>query len=132
MLAPDRVEDAREVVEELVEALDVAARAFGAAVPALVVGVNDAASLREPERERLVAPAVLGVAVNEQQRARGVLGLPAAPEQAEAVGGAEMRLDPAQRRSLLARQDAISRFIRSRAARTRLRYVTPRMSEPQK
>jgi hypothetical protein len=84
--------------------------------------VNRRAALGKPFRHLLVATAVLGVAMHEQQRPRGAIGKPGAPEDLEAVVRAQMRLDPAQRGlSGAFAQDWISRFIRSRAARTRFR-----------
>ena len=121
MLAANGVQHEREVVEEVVEALDVAAHALGASVSALIVGVHDAAALREPEGHLFIAPAVLGVAMNEEQDAGRALRQPGAPEQPQPVIGAEVRLDPAQRPSAVLGQDGISRFSRSRAARTRFR-----------
>ena len=55
------------------------------------------------------------------ERPAGVLRTPAAPEQPQTILGAEMRLDPADGPSAPGRQEGISRFSRSRAARTRFR-----------
>ena len=109
MLAAHGVENELEIVEELIEAIDVAAWALRAAVSAVIVGVHNAAPPSEPGGHLFVAAAVLGVAVDQEQHARRALGSPRAPEEAQPVVGAEVRLVPAQRTSRRLGQDAISR-----------------------
>ena len=131
MIGAHGVQNQLEIVQELVEAIHVAARPLGPTVPALVVGVDRTATAGEPARHFFVATAVLRVAVDQQQSAFWALWKPAAAQQAETALGPELRLGPAQISARLG-QDGTSRRSRSRAARTRFRYVTPRMFEPQK
>lgn len=77
--------DGFEVVEELVETIYVTARPFRAAVPPVIVRMHRAAPLGEPARQLLVAPTVLGVAVNEDQGPVRVFGKPRPPQQAQAI-----------------------------------------------
>jgi hypothetical protein len=86
----------------------------------LVVGVHRAASLREPAGHLLVTPAVLGIAVHQQQGAFRVLRQPGPAKQPQAAPDPEIRLEPAQRPCNLL-QDSNSRRSRSCAARTRFR-----------
>ena len=131
MIGAHRVQNDLEIVQELVEAIHVAARPLGPSVPALVIGMHRTAAAGKPARHLFVASAVLRVAVDQQQSAVRALGKPAAAQQAETALNPELRLDPAQISDRLD-QDGTSRRSRSRAARTRFRYVTPRMFEPQK
>jgi hypothetical protein len=61
----------------------------------MVVGMDGRAPRGEPGGQLLVAPAVLCVAVDEEQRAVRLLGQPGATEEDGAVGGAEVGLDAA-------------------------------------
>ena len=67
----------------------------GTAVASLVVGVNGTASLGQPAPELVVAPAMLGPAVHDGERALRSCGQPGAAVQGEAVRRGELRLGPA-------------------------------------
>ena len=96
MLAANDVEERLEIVEQLAEAGDVAARALGAAVTALVVGVDGAVARREPGADVVVATAVLGEAVHEQRaRAADRSVSQERRNRRVPVGGAKLRLDAA-------------------------------------
>jgi hypothetical protein len=92
-------------------------------VAPLVVRVDRGAAQGEPFGQRLVAPAVLGVAVDEEQRPAGPLGQPRPLEQAEAVTRRELGFGAAQGGVPAARsaQDRTSLSSRLRAAWTRFR-----------
>ena len=133
VLGADRGEHLAQVVEKVVEALHVGADAVGTAVSLVIVGVHGAAARREPGAQVLVAPRMLGEAVDEQEKMLGVGRQPAASEERAAARRRERRLDPADHAGcpgrapgrgggdLLLAQDSACRSTASRAARTRAR-----------
>ena len=97
MLVAQQGEEAIEIVQEVVEAADVAPRALRAPVSLLIEGVDGAAPRGEPGSEALVAPAVLRVAVDHAQHPLGRLRKPGAAEQGARPGPGEVSLRPADR-----------------------------------
>ena len=76
---------------QLGEGIDVTALTVGATMPALVVCMDDEIARREPGTDVVVAAAVLGESVHQDERALRIRRQPGAPEQAGAVSGCEVR-----------------------------------------
>ncbi len=144
MLGPRPVQHLLQVVQEVAEVPHVAAHPVGATVAPLVECVHGAVTRCKPGADVVVATAVLAVAVDQHEQAAGVRRDPRAAKQHPPPFTGEVGFEPAyadvfhvQRirglpRADLRGQDRDSRRIVARASRTRSRYATPRISEPQK
>jgi len=90
MLLAHDLEKAIEIVQVLLEILYVAAPSPGAAVTAVIVGMDGASPRRKPGAEAFIATAVLRVAVNHEKDAPRVRRQPSAAEQPQPIESLEV------------------------------------------